>query len=200
MGMLAPSLVASAPSDSTQPASPLTPASLSSTESGTPVHSLQAIIPCIWSSVFSSGARGIRYALDVVRPRDGRQPHQLFQREHQRPVHHAVDRETVLPRIDVRRVVAVRGNVVQRRRRDGAGQLRQRRPRVEAVRVAVQIDVADHGHRRAHRLHETRALAVRHRMAGDSPGARRPQAPGRSPSLRRRPDRWPYRRQIPRLP
>ena len=59
---------------------------------------------------------------------------------------------------------------------NGPRQLRQRRPRVEAVRVAVQVDMTDHGHRRAHRLHETGALAVRHRVAGDPAGARRPQA------------------------
>ena len=82
----------------------------------------------------------------------------------------------MLPGVDVRRLVSVRGDVMQRGWGNGARQLRQRRPRVQAVRVAVQVDMADHGHRRAYRLHETGALAVRHRMAGDSSGARCPQA------------------------
>src|SRR5580693_2917822 len=65
-GMLDAPFTSSAPSATIQDAALCTPASLSSRDSGTPVHSAQ-----------------------------------LLHGENQRPVHHSVDHETMLPGVDV---------------------------------------------------------------------------------------------------
>ena len=59
-------------------------------------------------------------ALDKMNPRDRRQPLQLLHREHQGPVHHPVDHQPVLARINVRKARPSPSHEMERGRRDNS--------------------------------------------------------------------------------
>ena len=130
-----------------------------------------------------SGLRAVAEALDEVNARHGRQPLQLVHREDQRPIDHAVDHQFVLARIDVRHErAAMRRHVVERRRRDDADRVLQRREHVK--RQPVHVGRHAFGDRHAHGLHEVRALAVRDELLGQFLRAcrRRREPPASAPS------------------
>ena len=88
-----------------------------------PVQTLQLVKPCVScafafsSSAYRPGRAGrsaVAVAFDEVNARNGRQTPQILQRENQRVIHHPVDQQMVLLRIDVRRFIAVRDDVMQR--------------------------------------------------------------------------------------
>ena len=60
-----------------------------------------------------SPGRAIAMTLDKMKTGDGRQAHQIPERERHRAIDQAVNQQAMFPRIDVRRLVAVRDDVVQ---------------------------------------------------------------------------------------
>jgi len=90
-------------------------------------------------------------ALHEMNPGYRRQVLQIVQGETQRTIHHAVDREAMLLRIDVGQVGGVLLHEVEPGRRDDARIILQR---------SVVSDMIDAHSGAAARLHETRGLAV----------------------------------------
>src|ERR1700674_5325306 len=96
-------------------------------------------------------ARAVSLALQEMNPGYGRQALQLLQGETQRTIHHAVDREAMLLRIDVGQVGGVLLHEVEPGRCDDSRIILKR---------SVVSDVIDAHSGPAARLHETRGLAV----------------------------------------
>ena len=55
-----------------------------------------------------AGCGAVSVALDEMKPRYRRKTFQLLQGENQRTIHHPMDHEPVLARIDIRRIVTMR--------------------------------------------------------------------------------------------
>src|SRR5436309_15143627 len=107
--MLMVYLLASNPSATIQLASFWTPHSLSKTESNTPVHSLQLVRP--WTldgfAIRTTYRPIVGIALQKIDPRHGWQTLQLIHRINQRVIHHSMDQQAMLLRIDIRNALHV---------------------------------------------------------------------------------------------
>src|SRR6202521_1457653 len=95
--------------------------------------------------------RAVSLALQEMNPGYGRQALELLQRETQRTIHHAVDREAMLLRIDVGQEGGMVLHEVEPRRCDDS--------RIILKRSVVSDVINAHSGPSA-RLHETRGLAV----------------------------------------
>src|ERR1700730_12412893 len=111
-----------------------------------------------WAAGSRRGA--VPVALDEMKSRHGRQAFQFVHGEYQWTVDHAVDQQTVLPRIDVGRFKTVGNDKVKRSRRDHSYLVLKGRSKPERHRLILQpalwiVDAAG-----ANRLHEGRAPTV----------------------------------------
>ena len=106
-------------------------------------------------------------ALDEMQPGDGRKALQVGHGEGQGPIHQAVNQQSVLRGIDVRHVGAFgRRHIVERRWRDVADRILQRRGHVEHLPERVGRRPAADRVRDAHRGHVFGALAVFDQLLG----------------------------------
>ncbi len=122
-------LLPSDPSATSQLASFFTPTSFNSTDIGTPAHSLQLMMPCVYWTVtgVDPGLGSRTWRRGELLPRHSRKRildtegkrFEILQAEHQRTIHHAVDGEAVPGGIDIRQL-GVSLHEVERRRRDDA--------------------------------------------------------------------------------
>ena len=132
----------SAPSAISQRADGSTPASSSSVESCTPVHSEQLSKPWIAGTLSGCGcgafsALAVAGAFDEGDARLHRIARQRLEREHQRPLHQAVDHQPMLVGIDVRNA-GMAALEMQPGRRDHAFEQMQRRARgADALRRRI---------------------------------------------------------------
>ena len=101
--------------------------------------------------------RPVCLALEVINPGYERKALQLLQGEDQGAVHHAMDHQTMLLRVDVRRFITVRRDPMKRGRCDDPYGILKRSIYVKAAakgRVRGIVIV------RAHRVHETGTPAI----------------------------------------
>ncbi len=114
------------------------------------------------------GIRPVADAFEKADPRHERKPPQLVHREHQRPIHHPLDHQGVLVRVDVGDAVVVLRREMERCRRDHPDQLGQRGAGARPLRnwpcpraraVTPPLDLACRGD-------EARTPAVEHALEG----------------------------------
>ena len=125
---------------------------------GHPVRFLHGLLPAVVP---------VSRTLDEMQPGDGRKALQVRHGEGQGPIHQAVNHQSVLLGIDVRHVGAFgRRHIVERRWRDHADRILQRRGHVEHLPEHVGRRPAADRVRDAHRGHVFGALAVFDQLLG----------------------------------
>jgi hypothetical protein len=125
------------------------------------LHSRFRLRPDIARHEALSARSGVSGALKEVNSGDGRQAHQLIEREDQRAVDQTVDHQTMLARVDIWRIITVIDNEVERSRRDDSEGVLEGSPEpVVAGNTRARVSAEAAVGANARRGHESRAHAI----------------------------------------